>query len=216
MKKSGKNFWRAAAVLVFVVALVLFRMGSEIGPDRSLRERYRVARVIDGDTVELTGGDRLRLLAIDTPEKGEPLYDSARSVLTRLVADQPLEIAYSERRRDRYGRILGYAWRDTLFINEAMIRSGLALVYLFEDNIGDSAELARLLAAQREALSAGRGIWGGEVVREDYYLAVKGSYRFHRPACYRIGKTRLDRLVRFGTREEALVKGLSPCRDCRP
>lgn len=216
ISKADISGIRLAFVLVFVVVLVLFRMVPEIGRERSVRERFAVARVIDGDTVELTGGDRLRLLAIDCPEKGDPLYDSARIVLEGLVAGQLLELDYSRRRRDSYGRILAYAWRDTLFLNEAMIRAGLASIYLFEDNLADSAVLVRLLTAQREALTAGRGIWGREIAREDYYLRSSGSLRFHRPGCRHIAGTPPARLIRYGRREEALVEGLSPCRDCRP
>jgi len=216
MKKSSQKLWKIFIVFIFVAALVLFRMGSEIGRERSVQERFAVARIIDGDTVELAGGDRLRLLAIDTPEKGEPFYDSARVMLKSLVAGEPLEIDYSERRRDRYGRMLGYAWRDTLFINEVMVRAGLASIYLFPDNLADSAVIVRLLGAQREALAERRGIWSREVAGEDFYMQAKGSYRFHRPNCRHIAETSPARLIRYGTREEALRKGLSPCRDCRP
>jgi len=129
--------FRLTVILIFVIALILFRMTGEIGPDRVPRDRFRVVRVIDGDTVELVGGDRLRLLAIDSPERGEPLYAAAKDYLAALVLDSTLDITYSERRRDRYGRILAYIWLDTVMVNERMLSAGLANLYIFEDNLGD-------------------------------------------------------------------------------
>ncbi len=208
--------FRLAVILIFVIALILFRMTGEIGPDRVPRDRFRVVRVIDGDTVELVGGDRLRLLAIDSPERGEPFYAAAKDYLAALVLDSTLDITYSERRRDRYGRILAYVWLDTVMVNERMLSAGLANLYIFEDNLGDRDQMARLLAAQNRALDAGAGIWSYPVAEEPFYLSAENSLRFHRPDCPAVARLDPARAVRYRTREEALRLGLAPCRDCRP
>ena len=46
----------------------------------------------DGDTFELQGGDRVRLLSIDTPEKGEPFYNEAQEYLSALTLDSQVDI----------------------------------------------------------------------------------------------------------------------------
>ncbi|MCX6826049.1 MAG: hypothetical protein NTV06_02090, partial [candidate division Zixibacteria bacterium] len=78
----------------FVVLLLLIRFVSEIGYDKSPRDRFKVVRIIDGDTIELTGGDRLRLLGIDCPEKGEPFHDSAQAFLRNLILSKNPDIVY--------------------------------------------------------------------------------------------------------------------------
>src|SRR5918999_4017222 len=68
-----------AAALLVVVALLAAPAGAD--------ERARLARVVDGDTVELTNGHRVRLLQIDTPEvgSGECYSQAAARELRRLV-----------------------------------------------------------------------------------------------------------------------------------
>ena len=204
------------AIPIFILFLILIRFVVEIGRDRTPADRYRVVRVIDGDTVELSGGDRLRLLGIDCPERGDPFYDSAAAFLAGVTGDQLLDVTYSQRRRDGYGRLLGYLHRDSLLINEAILRAGLGYVYLFPDNLSDSARVERLLAAQRQAILDKVGIWSLPVSEEDYYVAIKGRQRFHRPSCRSVAGHQFNELIRFSSRHEAFNQGYSPCRNCRP
>jgi micrococcal nuclease len=173
--------------------------------------------VIDGDTIELTGGDRLRLLGIDCPERGEPFYDSALAFIRQTVLDKHIRVEYSRRRRDGYGRILGFIYIDSVFINDAIIRNGLGNVYLFNDNPGDDDNLKKLISAQNEAIDKGRGIWSQSYQEEDYYLARAGSHRFHRPFCRSVSTVaKPTELLRFESRLEAFRLGYSACRNCRP
>lgn len=212
MRKSR----RYVLILTLVLLLVLFRFVGDIGPDRTIGDRYLVARVIDGDTIELTDGEKVRLLGIDTPERGDPFYDSARFFLESLVAGKVLEAEYAKRRRDGYGRILAFLFADTMFINAALLRSGLATVYLFEDNMGDKERVEILLAAQNEAALAGRGLWSLTISPEKYYVAKRGALRFHRPFCRSVSKLKPEEMLRFDSRLEAFQAGYSPCRNCRP
>jgi len=201
---------------LFIVLLLLVRLVVDIGREHRPGERLRVVRVIDGDTIELLGGDQLRLLGIDCPERGDPFYDSATALTRALVLDKTVEVVYSSRRRDGYGRLLGYLYLDTVLINEVILRRGFGNVYLFKDNLDDGAVISSLQRAQNEALAGKIGIWSIPRAREPYYVALSGSLRFHRPGCRAVRNRRLTELIRFETREEALVKGYSPCRNCRP
>jgi hypothetical protein len=186
------------------------------GPERDPGDRFRVLRVIDGDSVEMTGKERLRLVGIDAPERDEPFYDSARAVLRRLTQGKSLEIRFSRRRRDSYGRLLGYAYDDTLFINRRLVRLGLALVYPHRDNLEDTRQMNSLFAAQDSAMTERIGIWSVPRVPEDFYLVTSRGLRFHRPACRFIDPDRIDQYIKFYSREEAFRAGYSPCRECRP
>ncbi len=203
-------------IAAFIVIVLLTRYVSEIGDDPVPADRFRVIRVLDGDTVELNGGDRLRLLGIDCPEKGDNFYDSAKAYLTNLVYGQNLEVDFSFRRRDGYGRLLGYIYANKMFINEAILRSGLGHLYLFEDNMKDSAQINRLLEAQKEAIFNNRGIWSQAKYEEPFYLAIRGGLRFHRPTCATVKNRAPSDIIRFSTRRDAFVEGYSPCRNCRP
>jgi micrococcal nuclease len=200
----------------FVLFFLLIRFVGEIGFERSPQERFRVIRIIDGDTVELTGGDRLRLLGIDCPEKGEAYYDSAIIFLENRLSGEIIDIVFSERRRDKYGRLLGYIYHDSMLVNTTIIRRGLGNVYLFKDNLGDKKYIDLLLRAQNEAIESRCGLWSIERQPEAYYLARPNSLRFHRPTCEIVKDWRDGEFIRYDSRIEAFKKGLSPCRRCRP
>ncbi len=136
MKQNNlnKKLFRVSVFIVLIIFLVIIRCYEEIGFDKSPQDRFIISKVIDGDTVELKGGDKLRLLGIDTPEKNQLYYDSAKALLSRNVLGKESEIKFAVRRRDKYGRLLGFLYVDSIFINQMMIDSGMAHLYLFKDN----------------------------------------------------------------------------------
>ena len=213
MKFSKRQIW---PVMLFVVFLLLVRFVSEIGLDTAPADRFKVIDIIDGDTVELKGGDRLRLAGIDCPERDEPYYEQAKDCLAELAKGRSVDIVFPERRRDGHGRLLGYVYVDSLFVNAEMVRMGLGYVYLFRDNLADEARVTDLLASQNEAIETGRGLWSLKRHEEPYYLARKGALRFHRPTCRSVRNLSDDELIRFDSRLDAFRQGYSPCRNCRP
>ena len=83
--------------------------------------------VVDGDTIRLKSGTYVRLIGIDTPERGECGYKRAKDALDRMVnGEVRLVNPKSVDNEDHYGRLLRYvhdAGRDT---GLALIRRGLA------------------------------------------------------------------------------------------
>jgi micrococcal nuclease len=202
-------------IVVLVLFLVVVRFVSETGREES--GKTTVIRVIDGDTMVLSGDERVRLLGIDTPEKGEPFADSAAVFLAHLVEHRQVTLTQDFRKRDNYGRLLAYVYiDDTLLVNTALVEQGLARVYLFPEDITNRPQIDRLIAAQRKALAANRGVWSVPVRGEDHYIGNPRTMRFHRPDCRSLGKTSARNQVVFDTREAALYEGYSPCRTCQP
>lgn len=137
----------------------------------TVRQRGRVIRVVDGDTLEvrLSSGARrtVRMLGIDTPEVyggttqcGGPQASRSlvrllpRGTAVRLISDN------TQARTDRYGRILRYVerLRDDRDMDRAQVRRGWARVYVY-DNV-PFTRVASYRKAQRSAQAADRGIWG--------------------------------------------------------
>jgi len=83
--------------------------------------------VVDGDTIRLRSGTYVRLIGIDTPERGECGFTRAKNALDRMVnGEVRLVNPRSVDNQDRYARLLRYvhdAGRDT---GLALIRRGLA------------------------------------------------------------------------------------------
>jgi micrococcal nuclease len=180
-----------------------------------------VAEVRDGDTVVLDTGQKIRLLGIDAPElerEGQPadfLAHKAKRFLTDLAQGKRVRLEYDRVRYDRYGRVLAFLFlMDGTDLSREMVRQGLAHVYTIPPNLRFREEL---LAAQREALQARRGIWLKALNQDEAsYIGNKRSLIFHRPTCPQGGKTAKTNRVEFRSLSDAYLQGYSPCRNCKP
>ncbi|RME76509.1 MAG: hypothetical protein D6776_01125 [Planctomycetota bacterium] len=177
-------------------------------------EPTEVARVIDGDTVQLADGRRLRLIGINTPERGEPLYRAATAFTKAFCATGPLELCHDVERTDQYGRALGYLYRDGHNLSAELVRRGLAYCYTFVPNVRFRDEL---LALQRKARAERLGLWSLPApAPEPYYVSSRRQVHFHRPSCPSARRISASSRVVFRSREAAFDSGRNPCRRCRP
>ena len=115
----------------------------------------RCVKVYDGDTIEVMAGGptslRVRLHAIDSPEKGQPFSNAARKRTRELVEGKRVRVEVRD--RDQYDRLVARIYIDDRDLSEQLISEGLAWHYTRY-----SSELA-LGKAQREARKARRGLW---------------------------------------------------------
>lgn len=127
-----------------------------------------VARVIDGDTILLSNGEKVRYIGINTPEihhpkRGkEPYGEEAREANRCLVAGKTVRLRFDVRKRDRYGRLLAYVYVGGQMVNRALVRDGYAQVATYPPNVRHQDEFLRL---QREAREQRRGLWGNQETR---------------------------------------------------
>jgi endonuclease YncB( thermonuclease family) len=125
--------------------------------------RLFVTRVVDGDTVRLSDGRRVRLAQIDAPEVGERECHGLKSsqVLARIAVPGRttvrLETDPVVGRKDAFGRSLGYLVAGSRNVNLALVRAGAASVWFFDGQRGRYA--AELMQAAREARSTHAGLW---------------------------------------------------------
>ena len=94
-------------------------------------EARRCIRVIDGDTIQLDGGERVRLIGVDTPEAVDPrrpvqYFGKEASAFTRRLAEgHTVRLEYGDESFDRYQRTLAYVYlEDGTFLNAEIIRQG--------------------------------------------------------------------------------------------
>jgi endonuclease YncB( thermonuclease family) len=88
---------------------------------------YVVTHVVDGDTVDLGNGQTVRLVGIDTPERGECGYERASDNLARLVLGKQVRLGISDEDTDRYGRLLRYVDVGAVDAGLAQIKGGYAI-----------------------------------------------------------------------------------------
>ena len=119
-----------------------------------------VSRVVDGDTVEMSTGQTIRIIGVDTPEVGQPCYAEAAAALRAVVQGQPVRLTPGARDDvDRYGRLLRYL--DTAGGVDAglqMINQGWAIArFDSRDGYGRHAREASYVAADAASLAQACG-----------------------------------------------------------
>ncbi len=137
-------------------------------------EIARVVEVIDGDTVLLDDGSEVRLVGLQAPKlalgragfEDWPLADAAQDALAALVLDREVQLLFGGRRMDRHGRHLAHLTVGGTWVQGRLLEQGMARVYSFADNRALAAEM---LALERAARAAHRGIWG------DPWYAVRAA-----------------------------------------
>jgi micrococcal nuclease len=161
----------------FLAALLLLLMGGGAAAELVRDGAGVVREVVDGDTVILADGREIRLVGIQAPKlplgrpkfRAWPLAREAKAALERLVKGKRVTLSFGGRRRDRYRRWLAHlhlmgedesgnaAFDNARWVQGAMLSAGMARVYSFADN---RSAIAEMLARERAARAARRGIWG--------------------------------------------------------
>lgn len=149
---------RAAGLLLLGAAGAwLSGCGSPCGPSQGV-----VSQVIDGDTVELETGERLRYLLVDAPETTGGKHDcfGAEAVEQNraLVEGKRISIQYGEVCTDRFQRALVYVTVDGRDVNKELVRGGYGCVLHIPP--GGDGRVEEFLEAQEEARDLGHGLWG--------------------------------------------------------
>jgi micrococcal nuclease len=94
----------------------------------------KVIRVIDGDTIELEGGVKVRYIGIDTPETVHPskpvqfMGKEASAFNRQLVEGKDVRLEYDVQRTDKYGRTLAYVYVGDTFVNAELVKQGYAQI----------------------------------------------------------------------------------------
>lgn len=151
-----KKIVRTALIVVFVIVATYFGIGSkyveqivtEVGEninsrvesDDELKESEsivgKVTRVSDGDTVILIDNKgekkKIRLDGIDAPEIGQEYGDESKEFVEKLVLNKKVKIKVIG--IDKYNRILGVVYLDSLNVNEELLANGLAWQYHYNEN----------------------------------------------------------------------------------
>ncbi|MFA5403962.1 MAG: thermonuclease family protein [Ignavibacteria bacterium] len=179
-KLTRKILSTIASLIIIIGAVVYYYINSSTDTKQvdNTKEIIIVKRVVDGDTFELSSGEKVRLLGIDTPEK----YESKKlekdveakgqdkktiKKLGKLASDYVknfvegkkviLEKEPNYEDKDRYGRLLRWVYlEDGTFVNGKIVKDGYAQVY----EKFPVSKLDELRKYQKEAKDNNRGLWG--------------------------------------------------------
>lgn len=182
--------------------------------------RYRVVRVVDGDTfvVDYNGKEeKVRLIGIDTPESVHPDADrnsaagvTASEYTKSLLNGKSVELEFDVQQRDKYGRLLAYAYVDGYMLNKKLLQDGYAVVATYPPNVRYVEEFKAICGYQSAF---------GEIetdASERTYIGNRNSKKFHDSACSGVKDMAEHNKIRFEERADAISAGYTPCGRCKP
>jgi endonuclease YncB( thermonuclease family) len=127
-----------------------------------VREHTKVVRVVDGDTIEIEGGQKVRYIGIDTPETvspGKPVQCYGKEATEKnkqLVEGQEIDMEKDVSEKDSFGRLLRYVYVGTTFVNHYLVEQGFAYAATFPPDVKFQD---MFVEAQQEAREGKLGLW---------------------------------------------------------
>lgn len=183
------------------------------------KETVMVTRVIDGDTIEVEGGRKVRYIGIDSPEEGRPYSKEAFAKNRELVEGKVVTLEKDVSEKDVFGRLLRYVYVGDTFVNAQLVEEGMAEAKAYPPDVAHEDEFQEL---EEEAKESGKGMWQGESFQNQrsfqdqqgqqqiVYLNEPG-FEYHVFGCSRLGSDAWPVSL-----DEAKASGFKPCTQCNP
>jgi len=161
MKKEPKKKLIITLISIFLLVLAVFLIifikytpentnKPEVTPieanisDKNISDNY-VIDVIDGDTFKLENKETVRLICIDSPEKGRKGYEEAKEFLTGMILDKEVRLEKDVDDKDEYGRLLRYVYVNMsgveFFVNKQLVQEGYAGIFRYANNTRRCGEI---------------------------------------------------------------------------
>lgn len=134
----------------------------QITPTITSEKTYKVTKVIDGDTIEIEGGQKVRYIGVDTAEMDDKdpvklcYAQKAFEKNKELVEGKEIHLEKDVSEKDKYGRLLRYVYMEETFVNDYLTRSGFASAVTYPPDIKYQKQFQE---AQREAKDNNLGLW---------------------------------------------------------
>lgn len=204
--------WIGMAIAMIGISMTSYQQGKKDV------NKIVVARIIDGDTLELNSKQQIRLDNMETAEVNMCGYEEAKEMLEKLALGK--EVRVVGKYVDEYGRLLGLVYTDDYLVNLEMVKSGWARYDSNKTNARDDMKQAGVEAREKKL-----GVYGlCRVDAEDKECLIKGNNReghdtkiYKFPGCksYNTTKVDLDLGDRwFCSEEEAIEAGYTKGEDC--
>ena len=100
--------------------------------DCKVEETAICTEVVDGDTIYLDNGEKVRFVGVNTPERGVEGYIASKNFVQKLCLNKKIGLDIDDaKKHDRYGRTLAVVIVDGKNLNEIILNEGLAeIMYL--------------------------------------------------------------------------------------
>lgn len=204
--------WIGMAIAMIGISMTSYQQGKKDV------NKIVVARIIDGDTLELNSKQQIRLDNMETAEVNMCGYEEAKEMLEKLALGK--EVRVVGKYVDEYGRLLGLVYTDDYLVNLEMVKSGWARYDSNKTNARDDMRQAGAEAREKKL-----GVYDlCRVDEEDKECLIKGNNReggdtsiYKFPGCKSYNTTEVDLDLGdrwFCSEEEAIEAGYVKGEDC--
>ncbi|MBR1610042.1 MAG: thermonuclease family protein [Methanobrevibacter sp.] len=173
-------------------------------------------KVVDGDTIYLDNGKKIRFVGVNTPERGVEGYITSKNFVQKLCLNKKVGIDIDDRKHnDKYGRTLAVVIVDGKNVNEMLLKEGLAeIMYMppsefYPYDWADSDTHVANTHSSSSSSSTSHSSSGS-------YVGNSNSGKFHVSGCSSVSKMSEKNKVFFKTRNDAINQGYVPCKICNP
>ena len=192
-------------------------------------ETSTCTNVVDGDTIYLSNGKKVRLVGVNTPEKGVTGYQASKEFVKKLCLNKEVSINRDDKKyTDKYGRTLAVVIVGGKNLNEMLLKEGLAeIMYIPPSEFypynwagentpssTSSSHSSNIDTVQSTSISTSDNYVssGGSVS----YIGNRNSMKFHRSDCKEVNRMSEKNKVFLNSREEAINGGYVGCKVCNP
>ena len=167
-----------------------------------VEERSVCTKVVDGDTIYLDNGEKVRFVGVNTPERGVEGYIASKNFVQKLCLNKEVGLDIDDsKHHDKYGRTLAVVIVDGKNVNEMLLKEGLAeIMYMppsefYPYNWADS---------------------NTHVADTHSSSSSSDSSSSDSTSCSSVNKMSEKNKVFFSSRDEAINQGYVPCKRCNP
>lgn len=192
-------------------------------------KRSVCTQVVDGDTIYLANGEKVRLVGVNTPERGVKGYQTSKNFVSKLCLNKEVGINVDDRKyRDKYGRTLAVVIVDGKNLNEMLLKEHLAEVMYIPPSeftpqkwADGSTQTAQVTTTTQPSQQSNNNIQSTIQTQStssdtSSYIGNSNSYKFHKSDCEAVFKMSEKNKVRFNSRDDAINSGYKPCKICNP
>lgn len=179
-------------------------------------------KVVDGDTIYLDNGEKVRFVGVNTPERGVEGYIASKNFVQKLCLNKEVGLDIDDsKHNDKYGRTLAVVIVDGKNVNEMLLKEGLAEImymppsefypYNWADSnthVADTHSSSSSTSSSDSSDSSSSG--------SGSYVGNANSGKFHVSSCGSVDKMSEKNKVFFSSRDEAINQGYVPCKRCNP
>ena len=192
--------------------------------DCHVEETAVCTKVVDGDTIYLDNGKKVRFVGVNTPERGVEGYITSKNFVQKLCLDKEVGIDIdNSKHNDKYGRTLAVVIVDGKNVNEMLLKEGLAEVmymppsefYPYDWANGDT-HVANTHSTSSSTSHTDSSSSHSSSSNSGSYVGNANSGKFHISSCGSVDDMSEGNKVFFSSRDDAINQGYVPCKRCNP